>query len=157
MGDNQETNNSLDNPPLTINLEELEGIEENQNVLLSEIKENQRLIIENQKILIDYFVPTEEEIKKQQLQEKKLQEEEQKLQEQMQIEEEELEKQVQQEKEQLQEYNQEVLQQLTLLNENISKVEFVNQNTNAYLYILCFGFLLIFVITFIYKTIKKFL
>lgn len=157
MGDNQETNNSLDNPPLTINLEELEGIEENQNVLLSEIKENQRLIIENQKILIDYFVPTEEEIKKQQLQEKKLQEEEQKLQEQMQIEEEELEKQVQQEKEQLQEYNQEVLQQLTSLNENISKVEFVNQNTNAYLYILCFGFLLIFVITFIYKTIKKFL
>lgn len=157
MGDNQETNNSLDNPPLTINLEELEGIEENQNVLLSEIKENQRLIIENQKILIDYFVPTEEEIKKQQLQEKKLQEEEQKLQEQMQIEEEDLEKQVQQEKEQLQEYNQEVLQQLTSLNENISKVEFVNQNTNAYLYILCFGFLLIFVITFIYKTIKKFL
>lgn len=157
MGDNQETNNSLDNPPLTINLEELEGIEENQNVLLSEIRENQRLIIENQKILIDYFVPTEEEIKKQQLQEKKLQEEEQKLQEQMQIEEEDLEKQVQQEKEQLQEYNQEVLQQLTSLNENISKVEFVNQNTNAYLYILCFGFLLIFVITFIYKTIKKFL
>lgn len=159
MGENQETNNSLDNPPLNIelNLEGLEGIEENQNVLLSEIKENQRLIIENQKKLIDYFVPTEEEIKEQKIQEQKIQEEEQKLQEELELEQEEIEKQEQQEKEEQQEYNQQVLQQLTTLNENIAKVEFVNQNTNAYLYILCFGFLFAFVITFIYKSIKKFL
>ena len=40
--------------------------------------------------------------------------------------------------------------------ENITKVEFVNQNTNSYLYILCFGFLFAFVMSFIYKNIKKF-
>lgn len=159
MGESQETNNSLDNPPLNINLdlEELEGIENNQNIILGEIKENQKLIIENQKKLIDYFVPTEEELKQQKLQEQKIQEEEQKIQEQMELEQQELEEEEQQKEEEQQLYNQQVLKELTTLNENISKVEFVNQNTNAYLYVLCFGFLFAFVITFIYKLIKKFL
>ena len=72
-------------------------------------------------------------------------------------EQEQLDLELQQEKEYQEEYNAQVLQQLTMLNENISKVEFANQNTNVYLYILCFGFLFAFVMAFIYKTIRKFL
>lgn len=158
MGENQDSLNSLDIPSFDINkIEEIKGNHEQQKLLLEEIKENQKSIIEQQKKFLDYFVPTEEQIKKQEAEEQKRLQEEQELQEELELEQEELEKQEQLEKEEQELYDQQVLQQLTLLNENITKVEFTNQNTNAYLYILCFGFLFAFVISFIYKSIKKFL
>lgn len=158
MGENQDNLNSLETPPsINIDLGELKGNQEISNATLQEIKDNQKTIIEQQKKLIDYFVPSEEELKKQKQEQQKKLQEEQKLQEELELEQEELEKQEQLEKEAQDIYQQEILHNLTTLNENITKVEFSNQNTNAYLYILCFGFLFAFVITFIYKSIKKFI
>lgn len=107
-------------------------------------------IIEKLELLVEHFVPTEEELLEQKELEQKLAKEQKELSEKEQLEQIE-------EQELQQEFNQQILQELTLLNENITKVETVNLNTNAYLYILCFGFLLAFVISFIYKTIKKFI
>lgn len=154
MKENQEIENQEDVPSLDTSFDYTK-----LNELIKESQEQQKIlneILENQKIIIDYFVPTEEEIKKQKQEEQKKNLEEQKLQEQLEEEEEILQQELEKEKTLEEEYNQEVLTQLTTLNENISKVEFVNQNTNAYLYILCFGFLLAFVMSFIYKSIKKF-
>lgn len=114
-------------------------------------------IIDNQNKIIDYFIPTEEEIKKQEEQEKKLQEETKK-------EEEKLAEELK-EKEELQEkrtvdnieYQQELLAQVKMLNDNIYKVEFQAQNTNSYMYILCLMLLATSVCVFIYKMIKKFM
>lgn len=149
MGENQETT-PLDVPSFDYNkLEELKGNQEKLNQLLEEI-------LINQKELNDYIIPTEEEIKQQQLNEKKLHEEQEKQKEEMLLVEQEEQKQLNEEKAEQQEYNQEVLYELKSLNENIGKVEFANQNTNVYLYILCFGFLFAFIIFFIYKLIRKF-
>ena len=106
-------------------------------------KEQQKLlneILEYQKKISDYYVPTDEQIKKQKQEQQKKQEEELQLQKELEEEQEQLDLELQKEKQAQQEYNQEILHQLTTLNENIAKVEFVNQNTNAYLYILCFGY-----------------
>lgn len=158
MGESQDIISSLDNPPFDINkLEELINIQREQQKILEEIKNEQKNTIDNLKLLNDYLIPTEEEIKQLQKEEKEKIEENKKLQEELELEQLEIEEEDLKEKELQQEYNAEVLQQLTMLNENISKVEFANQNTNTYLYILCFGFLLAFVMTFIYKTIKKFI
>lgn len=154
MGENQELTNSipsLDIPPFDYNkLDEIIQGEKEQQKLLNEI-------LEYQKKISDYYVPTDEEKKKQKQEQQKKLEEEQKIQKELEEEQEQLDLELQQEKQAQEEYNAQVLQQLTLLNENIAKVEFVNQNTNGYLYILCFGFLFAFVMSFIYKTIKKFL
>ena len=129
MGENQDTLNSLDNPPFDINkIEELIEIQREQQKLLEEIKNEQKNTIDNLKLLTDYFVPTEEELKKLQVEEKKKLEENKKLQEELELEEQELEEEQLKEKELEQEYNQQVLYQLTTLNENITKVEFANQN-----------------------------
>ena len=142
---------SLEIPSFDYNkLDEIIQGEKEQQKLLNEI-------LEYQKKISDYYVPTDEEKKKQKQEQQKKLEEELKLQKELEEEQEQLDLELQQEKEYQEEYNAQVLQQLTLLNENIAKVEFVNQNTNGYLYILCFGFLFAFVMSFIYKTIRKFL
>ena len=133
---------SLEIPSFDYNkLDEIIQGEKEQQKLLNEI-------LEYQKKISDYYVPTDEEKKKQKQEQQKKLEEELKLQKELEEEQEQLDLELQQEKEYQEEYNAQVLQQLTLLNENIAKVEFVNQNTNGYLYILCFGFLFAFVMSF---------
>lgn len=147
----------MDNDQYNSLINEIQTLSTNLEKLNNKNSEKEDIFLTNQlelnkKIdaLIDYFIPTEEEVEEQKSIEK---EQLKKHNEQI-----ELEKQnAIEEKEQQWEYNDKVLQELTLLNENIMKVETVNNNTNAYLYILCFGFLLAFVISFIYKTIKKFM
>ena len=152
MGENQgqAINTSLDFSSFDYTkLEELIKENQEQQRLLEEQQVILSEVLETQKKIVDYFVPTEEEILKQkELEKEKLLEEEQLQKE---LEEEDLQKQkeLEQEKNIEQQYNQEFLNQLTLLNENITNVEFANQNTNAYLYILCLGFLVAFVMSFI--------
>lgn len=118
--------------------------------ILGEMSQQQMEIIEQNKILIDYFVPTEEEILQQEKDLQNQQEEDLKA-----LEKEEEEK-VSQHEYQLS-YDQEVLNQLTLLNENISKVDYNTQTTYSYSYVLTFGLLFTLVIFLIYKTIKRFI
>ena len=118
--------------------------------ILGEMSQQQMEIIEQNKILIDYFVPTEEELLQQEKDLQNQQEEDLKS-----LEKEEEEKLSQQEY-QLS-YDQEVLNQLTLLNENISKVDYNTQTTYSYSYVLTFGLLFTLVIFLIYKTIKRFI
>lgn len=147
----------MDNDQFNSLINEIQTLSTNLEKLNNKNSEKEDIFLDNQlelnkKIdaLIDYFIPTEQEIEEQKSIEK---EQLKKHNEQL-----ELEKQnAIEEKEQQWEYNDKVLQELTLLNENITKVETVSNNTNAYLYILCFGFLLAFFISFIYKTIKKFM
>ena len=118
--------------------------------ILGEMSQQQMEIIEQNKILIDYFVPTEEELLQQEKDLQNQQEEDLKA-----LEKEEEEK-VSQHEYQLS-YDQEVLNQLTLLNENISKVDYNTQTTYSYSYVLTFGLLFTLVIFLIYKTIKRFI
>lgn len=157
MGENQELNTSLDFSSFDYTkLEELIKENQKQQKLLEEQQIILNEVLESQKKLVDYFVPTEEEIlKKEELEKEQLLKEEE-LQKELEQEDLQKQKELEQEKNLEQQYNQEFLNQLTLLNENITNVEFANQNTNAYLYILCLGFLVAFVMSFIYKNIKKF-
>lgn len=147
----------MDNDQFNSLIKEIQTLSTNLEKLNNKNSEKEDIFLNNQlelnkKIdaLIDYIIPTEQEIEEQKSIEK---EQLKKHNEQI-----ELEKQSAIEEKELQwEYNDKVLQELTLLNENITKVETVSNNTNAYLYILCFGFLLAFFISFIYKTIKKFM
>lgn len=158
MKEEQQENLLTDIPSLVLpSFDNIEGNQREQKELLKEINNNQKAILENQEKLIKYFIPTEEQLKKQELEKKKQLEEEKKLQEELELEEQELQKQVEEEKQEQELYNQQVLQQLTLLNENITGVEFQNQHTNTYLYMLVFGLLFAFVMSFIYKLIKKFM
>ena len=150
MEENQDITTPLDIPSFDYNkLNELRENQEKNNQLLEQL-------LNNQEKLNDYLIPTDEEIKKQELEDKKLHEEQKKLEEQKLHEEQEQEEKLIQDQQEQQEYNQQVLYELKTLNENIGKVEFANQNTNVYLYILCFGLLVTFVIFFIYKLIRKF-
>ena len=117
---------------------------------LGEISTQQGEIIEQNKILIDYFVPTEDEIIQQEKDLQNQQEEDLKA-----LEKEEEEKLSQQEYQFS--HDQEVLNQLTLLNENISKVDYNTQTTYSYSYVLTFGLLFTLVIFLIYKIIKRFI
>ena len=147
----------MDNDQFNSLIKEIQTLSTNLEKLNNKNSEKEDIFLNNQlelnkKIdaLIDYIIPTEQEIEEQKSIEK---EQLKKHNEQI-----ELEKHSAIEEKELQwEYNDKVLQELTLLNENITKVETVSNNTNAYLYILCFGFLLAFFISFIYKTIKKFM
>lgn len=118
--------------------------------ILGEISQQQLEIIEQNKILIDYFVPTEEELLQQEKDLQNQQNEDLKA-----LEKEEKEKLSQQEYQFS--HDQEVLNQLTLLNENISKVDYNTQTTYSYSYVLTFGLLITLVVFLIYKTIKKFI
>ena len=117
---------------------------------LGEISEQQGEIVEQNKVLIDYFVPTEEEVLQQEKDLQNQQEEDLKA-----LEKEEAEKLSQQQYEHS--YNQDVLNQLTLLNENISKVDYNTQTNYTYSYVLTFGLLFTLVIFLIYKIIKRFI
>ena len=136
----------MDNDQFNSLINEIQTLSTNLEKLNNKNSEKEDIFLNNQlelnkKIdaLIDYIIPTEQEIEEQKSIEK---EQLKKHNEQI-----ELEKQSAIEEKELQwEYNDKVLQELTLLNENITKVETVSNNTNAYLYILCFGFLLAFFI-----------
>ena len=136
----------MDNDQFNSLIKEIQTLSTNLEKLNNKNSEKEDIFLNNQlelnkKIdaLIDYIIPTEQEIEEQKSIEK---EQLKKHNEQI-----ELEKQSAIEEKELQwEYNDKVLQELTLLNENITKVETVSNNTNAYLYILCFGFLLAFFI-----------
>ena len=107
-------------------------------------------IIDNQNILIDYFVPSEEELKKQEEEQKKQDEELIKLAE-------EEEKALQEETDKELEFRQNVLTEIKAVNESVGNVRFETSNTNAYMYIVCLAFLIVGTSTFIYKMIKKFM
>ena len=136
----------MDNDQFNSLIKEIQTLSTNLEKMNNKNSEKEDIFLNNQlelnkKIdaLIDYIIPTEQEIEEQKSIEK---EQLKKHNEQI-----ELEKQSAIEEKELQwEYNDKVLQELTLLNENITKVETVSNNTNAYLYILCFGFLLAFFI-----------
>jgi Zn-dependent M16 (insulinase) family peptidase len=149
----QEENQEL--TPLDPSLIDIEVLNELKDLQEESINQ-QKQIIENQKIIIDHFIPSEEEQKQLKEEEQKQLKETQKLQEEEQKKIEEEEKAQLQLQEEQTTYNDEVLQQLTLLNENITSVEFETQNTNAYMYIIVLGFILTFVCLYIYKLIKKF-
>ena len=153
MGENQVTNDqvlsnevpipSLDFSSFDYNkLDELIQIGKDNQVILEEI-------LQYQKDLSEYIIPSEDELLK--LKELESEKEKEELEKESAL---ELEKE--ESKSYQEEYNSQVLQQLTLLNDNISNVEIANHNTNSYLYILCFGLLVVFVLSFIYKTLRRF-
>ena len=153
MGENQVTNDqvlsnevpipSLDFSSFDYNkLDELIQVGKDNQVILEEI-------LQYQKDLSEYIIPSEDELLK--LKELESEKEKEELEKESAL---ELEKE--ESKSYQEEYNSQVLQQLTLLNDNISNVEIANHNTNSYLYILCFGLLVVFVLSFIYKTLRRF-
>ena len=122
MKEEQQENLLTDIPSLVLpSFDNIEGNQREHSELLKEINNNQKAILENQEKLIKYFIPTEEQLKKQELEKKKQLEEEKKLQEELELEEQELQKQVEEEKQEQELYNQQVLQQLTLLNKRHNK------------------------------------
>ena len=101
---------SLEIPSFDYNkLDEIIQGEKEQQKLLNEI-------LEYQKKISDYYVPTDEEKKKQKQEQQKKLEEELKLQQELEEEQEQLDLELQQEKQAQEEYNAQVLQQLTMLN-----------------------------------------
>ena len=124
----------MDNDQFNSLIKEIQTLSTNLEKLNNKNSEKEDIFLNNQlelnkKIdaLIDYIIPTEQEIEEQKSIEK---EQLKKHNEQI-----ELEKQSAIEEKELQwEYNDKVLQELTLLNENITKVETVSNNTNRHLY-----------------------
>lgn len=117
--------------------------------LLEDIKTNQDKLIELNSSLSDYIIPTDEEIKQQQLEEKEK--------EQQQLEQQQIEQQQLEEKEQQQlEYNNELLSEIKLLNENITKVGYNTEysNNQDYLFLICLIVIGFCVLT--YKLLKRF-
>lgn len=119
--------------------------------------EQQNLILENLTKLTDYIVPTEEDLVEQAKIDKQKAEELKKEEEELLLEEEQQKLLEEQSTEEENLFRQELLTQIKLLNDNTTNVEFQTKNTNAYLYIVCLGLLVVFVCVFIYKMIKKFM
>ena len=112
---------------------------------LQKINEQNGEIIEQNNKLIDHFVPTEEDLKKEQEEEeliKQQQEEEDLLM---------IEKELSQ-----QEYNQDLLQEIKLLNENINKIGYNTQYGNNQNYLLLLGLLLVGFCVLTYKILRRF-
>ena len=153
MGENQVTNDQVPSNEVPIPSLDFSSFDYNKLDELIQVGKDNQVILEEilqyQKDLSEYIIPSEDDLLKlKELESKKEKEELEK--------ESALELEKEESKSYQEEYNSQVLQQLTLLNDNISNVEIANHNTNSYLYILCFGLLVVFVLSFIYKTLRRF-
>ena len=153
MGENQVINNQVPSNEVPIPSLDFSSFDYNKLDELIQIGKDNQVILEEilqyQKDLSEYIIPSEDDLLKlKELESKKEKEELEK--------ESALELEKEENKSYQEEYNSQVLQQLTLLNDNISNVEIANHSTNSYLYILCFGLLVVFVLSFIYKTLRRF-
>lgn len=153
MGENQVTNDQVPSNEVPIPSLDFSSFDYNKLDELIQIGKDNQVILEEilqyQKDLSEYIIPSEDDLLK--LKELESEKEKEELEKESAL---ELEKE--ESKSYQEEYNSQVLQQLTLLNDNISNVEIANHNTNSYLYILCFGLLVVFVLSFIYKTLRRF-
>ena len=153
MGENQVTNDQVPSNEVPIPSLDFSSFDYNKLDELIQIGKDNQVILEEilqyQKDLSEYIIPSEDDLLK--LMELESEKEKEELEKESAL---ELEKE--ESKSYQEEYNSQVLQQLTLLNDNISNVEIANHNTNSYLYILCFGLLVVFVLSFIYKTLRRF-
>ena len=115
-----------------------------------EILESQEKTIKNQEKIIEYFIPSEEELKKQE-------ELENKEQEQLEIEEIELEKELEQKELEQEQYQQELITLLGKIEDNTlnnTSVSTVNSTTN---YLLLFVIVGIFILYLLYRAIRYFI
>lgn len=115
-----------------------------------EILESQEKTIKNQEKIIEYFIPSDEELKEQEQLEKKEQE-------QLEIEEIELEKELEQKELEQEQYQQELITLLGKIEDNTlnnTSVSTVNSTTN---YLLLFVILGIFILYVLYRAIRYFI
>ena len=115
-----------------------------------EILESQEKTIKNQEKIIQYFIPSEEELKEQE-------ELERKEQEQLEIEEIELEKELEQKELEQEQYQQELITLLGKIEDNTlnnTSVSTVNSTTN---YLLLFVIVGIFILYLLYRAIRYFI
>ena len=115
-----------------------------------EILESQEKTIKNQEKIIEYFIPSDEELKQQEELEKKEQE-------QLEIEEIELEKELEQKELEQEQYQQELITLLGKIEDNTlnnTSVSTVNSTTN---YLLLFVILGIFILYLLYRAIRYFI
>lgn len=138
-------------------IEEVVSPTESQSVDLSPVIDSlsdliikQGEIIENQKEIIDYFVPTDEELKK-------LEQEEIKKAKEQEEQEKELLQQEEQEKKELEEYNQEVLTLLREIKDNSTLGNEVASVSSSSNYILLFVIISCIFFGLMYKALKVFI
>lgn len=138
-------------------IEEVVSPTESQSVDLSPVIDSlsdliikQGEIIDNQKKIIDYFVPTEEELKK-------LEQEDQKKAKEQEQQEKELLQQEEQEKKELEEYNQEVLTLLREIKDNSTLGNEVASVSSSSNYTLLFVIISCIFFGLMYKAIKVFI
>ena len=115
-----------------------------------EILESQEKTIKNQEKIIEYFIPSDEELKQQEELEKKEQE-------QLEIEEIELEKELEQKELEQEQYQQELITLLGKIEDNTlnnTSVSTVNSTTN---YLLLFVIVGIFILYLLYRAIRYFI
>lgn len=124
---------------------------------LNDLVIKQGEIIENQNKLIEYFVPTDEEIKLQEEQMKKEEEEKLLQEEQIKKEEEEIKLHEEQMKRELDDYNNEVLTTLKHIKDNTYNSLDVGTVSSANSWILLFIIVTILIFGLLYKAVRAFI